>query len=122
MKSLLVIFRYITSESLGSLLNWTIINTSIEWGIWTFTPANGTNLTEGDSETIEVKVVAPLEKKKYFTGTVKIINSDDPTDFCEIDAYLITQRPRALTGLNLIIHHIYEKYPNLFPILRHIQA
>jgi hypothetical protein len=114
-------FLVLNSGEAGSLLNW-VVDSYPTWGTWTFTPDSGTGLADGDSVTITVEVVAPAQKKKTFTGKVKLINSDDPTDFCEIDVSLTTPRVRSLTGLNLIIQRIFEKYPNLFPILRHILA
>jgi len=101
-----------------SLLNWTIIASSIEWGNWTFNPESGTNLTpENGLVTVQVSVVTPDEKRKKFTGKIKIINIDDPTDFCEIDVYLKTSR--TTNGFNLL-QFILKKYPNSFLILRHI--
>jgi len=111
-------FQVCNNGDLGSLLNWTI-DTYPEWGTWTFTPNSGVGLTAGDCVTIMVEVIAPPEKNGDFAGTIKIINSDDPTDFCEIDISLTT--PRVKTGFNLL-QWILQKYPNMFPILRHILA
>jgi hypothetical protein len=102
----------------GSQLDWEV-DSYPTWGNWTFTPESGTGLAEGDSVTITVEVVAPAEKKKTFTGTIKLINSDDPTDFCEIDVSLKT--PRTTNGFNLL-EWILQRYPNMFPILRNILA
>ncbi|MDH7506642.1 MAG: hypothetical protein QHH15_02485 [Candidatus Thermoplasmatota archaeon] len=102
----------------GSLLNWEV-DSFPTWGTWTFTPASGTGLAEHDCVTITVEVVAPAEKKKTFTGKIKMINSDNSSDFCEIDVSLTT--PRTITGFNLI-QWILQKYPNMLPILRHILA
>ncbi len=99
----------------GSLLNWKI-NSTPDWGTWTLTPSSGTDLTINDNITITVEVVSPTEKKKTFTGKIKIINSDDPSDFCEIDVSLTTPRPRASN----FIQNILQRFPNALPILRHI--
>ena len=85
----------------GSLLNWEVSEFPT-WGNWTFTPSSGTDLAAGDNVTITAEVIAPPEKKKTFTGKVKIINSDDPTDFCEIDISLKTPRARAINGFTLL--------------------
>ena len=101
----------------ASSLNWEVDITTIpSWGNWTITPESGTGLAGGDSVIVAVSVVSPPEKKKTFTGTIKIVNSDDPTDFCEIDVSLKT--PRTVT--NPFILRILEKFPNAFPILRYI--
>jgi len=102
----------------GSLLNWEV-DTYPAWGTWTFTPASGVDLAEGDCVIIAVEVIAPPEKKKTFTGKVKMVNSDNASDFCEIDVSLTT--PRAINGFALL-QWILQKYPNMFPILRYILA
>ncbi len=101
----------------GSLLNWEI-ESYPPWGTWTFTPDSGTGLADGSWVTVDVSVVAPSETEKEFTGIVKIINSDDPGDFCEIDVSLTT--PRART--NNIILRILERFPNAIPILKYIMG
>ena len=77
----------------GSLLNWEIIEYP-EWGDWTFTPGNGTDLSGGDFVNISVEVVAPLDTETEFTGDVKIVNTEDTSDSCEIEIYLQTPRTR----------------------------
>lgn len=72
----------------GSILNWKI-ESYPGWGNWTFSSENG-SLAEGDWETITVDVVAPPDENTEFTGTVKVINVDDPSDYCEISVYLKT--------------------------------
>jgi len=105
----------------GSLLNWQV-DTWPGWGTgWTFTPASGTGLAYPNCVTVNVTVVAPAQKKKTFTGKVKIINSANESDFCEIDVELTTPRARAINGFNLL-QWILQKYPNMFPILRNILA
>jgi hypothetical protein len=101
----------------GSGLNWEVESATIpSWGTWTITPVSGTGLAGGDSVTVGVSVVSPAEKKKTFTGTIKIVNTDNPDDFCEIDVSLTT--PRTVT--NPLLLRILEKFPNAFPILRYI--
>ena len=85
-----------TVENIGapeSELNWEI-DTYPDWGTWTFTPDSGTGLTpEDDPVTIEVEVVAPDEEEQTFTGSIKIVNIDDTTNYCTIDASLVTPVP-----------------------------
>ncbi len=99
----------------GSLLNWEVVTYPV-WGIWTFTPSSGTDLEVGSSATIDVSVDAPSEKNAEFTGIVKLVNLNDPSDFCEIDVSLTTPRARA----NTFIQRILERFPNAFQILRYI--
>jgi hypothetical protein len=99
----------------GSLLNWEVATYPV-WGTWTFTPSSGTDLEVGSSVTVNVSVVAPSVKNEEFTGIVKLVNSIDASDFCEIDASLTTPRARA----NTVIQRILERFPNAFQILRYI--
>ncbi len=100
----------------GSFLNWEV-DSWPTWGLWSFTPLSGTNLAKGDFVTIAVEVTAPPEKKKTFTGKIKIINSNDPSNFCEIDVSLTT--PRTINRFTLL-HRLLQKYPNIFFIINSI--
>ena len=103
----------------GSELDWEVSEYP-EWGTdWTFKPASGTGLTpEAGSVVVEVSFVAPSESKTDFDGDVKVINSDDPSDFCKIDVFLSTPRSRAVNYP--LLFRIFERFPNAFPILRHL--
>lgn len=90
----------------GSLLNWEIESYPTDWGTWTFTPDSGTGLPDGSWVTVDVSVVAPPDKDTEFTGTVKIINSDDPTDFCEISVYLKTPMSQSLNIFNTVMQKL----------------
>ena len=82
-----------TVENIGAAgtgLNWEI-DTYPDWGTWTFTPDSGTGLTpEDDPVTIDVEIVAPEDPETEFSGSVKIMNTDNPDDYCTIDASLVT--------------------------------
>ena len=101
----------------NSELNWEI-ESSPEWGTWTFTPISGTNLAEGDSTSVSVSVVAPSDPEKEFPGTVVVVNSGDDSDSCEIEVYLKTPRSRTLH--NSLLLSIFEHLPNIFQILLHL--
>jgi len=104
----------------GSFLDWEVSEFPT-WGNWTFTPASGTDLAAGDCVTITVEVVAPPEKKQSFNGTIVMDNLDNPDDFCEITVELTTPRARTINGF-ILLQWILQKYPSMFPILRHIFA
>ncbi len=102
----------------GTLLNWQFESAPIWPGaIFEIEPDSGQELQEGEIVTITVNVTAPTNKSEEYTGTIKMINSDDPTDFCEIDVSLTT--PRSRTPYNSLIQRLLESYPNLFQILRY---
>lgn len=66
----------------GSLLNWTINNSMISWGTWSFNPSSGENLTPEDGQvTVHVSVVAPNEEKSDFSGYIQVENIDNPEDY-----------------------------------------
>lgn len=74
----------------GSLLNWEI-KSKPDWGDWTFDPSSGTGLTpEGSPISVDVEVEAPDEQNMEYEGEIKIVNSDDESDFCVIPVYLKT--------------------------------
>ena len=88
-----------------------------EWGNWTFNPDHGDGLTPEDGyRTVQVTVVAPPDKNTEFTGEVKVINVNDPSDFKIIPVILDTPREKAFY-IN-ILERIFEKFPNVFPLLK----
>jgi len=101
----------------GSLLNWNI-ESHPNWGTWTFTPDSETGLPDGESTTVSVTVVVPSEQNKEYTGKVVVVNSGNSSDSCEIDVYLQTPRFREI--YNPLFLRLFERFPNLFPILRFI--
>ena len=102
----------------GSLLNWKV-DSFPAWGNWTFTPNAGTGLASGTWTTVSVSVVAPPDKKKTFNGTVKIVNTDNASDFSEITVSLVTPVNQGMHGQSLL-ERLFERFPNAFPILRQI--
>lgn len=102
----------------GSELDWEV-DAYPEWGTgWTFTPTSGTGLTPAEGWIqVAVEFTAPTEEETEFTGAIKVINSNNPADYCEIPIYLKTPRGRAIN--NPFINFL-ENHPNLFPILRQL--
>jgi hypothetical protein len=78
----------------GSLLNWEITEKP-DWGIWTFTPEMGYDLTPEDGpKTIDVSVIVPDEQNEYYSGEIKIVNKDNNSDYCTISVSLSTQKTK----------------------------
>jgi hypothetical protein len=102
-----------TVQNIGdpdSLLNWKIESTP-EWGTWTFSPTGSKNLTpESESIIVEVFVTVPDEKEASFTGEVLVINEDDSNDFASIPVSLTTARNKIPSNLMVrffvTFHHI----------------
>jgi len=90
-----------------------------EWGEWTFIPDHGDGLTPEDGQFIvEVTVVTPPEKNSGFTGEIKVININDPSDFDTIQVTLRTPQNKPIF-IN-ILERILKTFPNIFPILRQL--
>ena len=103
----------------GSLLNWQF-DSAPNWGVWEVIPDSGTDLAEGYSVTIQVTVTAPPDENKEFTGKVKMINSDDPSDFCEIDVVLTTPKNKQQNTNPNLLGWLFERFPNAFLLIRYI--
>ena len=93
-----------------SLLDWEIESTP-DWGEWSFEPNGGTDLTGWDPVTVSVEVVAPTEEDK-FTGELKIVNIENPDDYEIIAVTLSTPRNRG------IFLNFFEQILNQFPMLK----
>jgi hypothetical protein len=101
----------------GSYLNWEIINFAT-WGDWNIEPDNGEYLAAGDSVTINVAVTAPSEENEDFNGLLRVKNTDDSNDFCDIDLYLLTFKNKPSHICFNLLGWLWERYPNAFPFLR----
>jgi len=144
-----IVYGEFIVENIGepdSLLDWEI-NSFPDWGTWSFDPDGGTGLT--GYIIVEVEVVAPDEQEETFTGEIKIINSENLSDFCIIDVslatpvnqqgdYTITAKAKDIFDAesdwgelevempvnqqvtNSLLQMILERFPNAFPILRYL--
>jgi len=101
----------------GSYLDWEVEKWPT-WGTWTFDPPSGTDLPAGDWIPCNVTVVAPPDKNKEFTGVVKVVNKEDPSDFCEIQVYL--QTPRNKITYNNLLSQLFENNPYLYIIIKNL--
>jgi len=110
-----------TVENVGeptSELDWKI-ESYPGWGNWTFTPSSDEDLTpDAGKVTVEVEVVAPDEQNTEFEGEVKVINSDDPSDFCIIPVTLST--PVNQQSSSSQVHQFLQKIIQTYPILEQI--
>ena len=108
-----------TIENVGAAftnLSWEVTEWP-DWGIWTFTPSEGDHLTPEDGPiTINVTVVAPSKRNTEFTGLVKIVNSENSSDFDTIPVILATPYQFHLTIID-ILQMLLERYPHAFPLL-----
>lgn len=98
-----------------SLLNWSLFS-SPDWGIFEILPDNGQYLLQGDCVTISVTLTVPDIPAKEFSGKIKMCNSDNSSDFCEVDVYLKT--PRIRIKFNNLTNVLFSRFTNFFPTLR----
>ncbi len=102
----------------GSELSWEI-ESDPDWGTWTFDPENGIDLEPGSPVTVNVEVIAPGDEETEFTGEIVLVNSEDSEDTCTIDVALTTPVSQE-SPIFQFLERIFERFPNAFPILRHL--
>jgi hypothetical protein len=101
----------------GSRLHWEITSFP-DWGTWKFTPSNGTSLTpEQGPVTINVSIIAPAKKNREYSGYIKVINTDNPTD-CHIIQVTLATPYKPYSFLFDILQALMERFPHAFPMLR----
>lgn len=103
-----------------SELDWEIIEWP-SWGVWTFTPMSGTGLTPEDGEiTVEVQVIAPSEKKKEFSGIVKVVNTKDPGDYDTVSIYMKTPLDLKSARFSFFapLHGLLQRFPVIKSLMR----
>jgi hypothetical protein len=98
---------------LNSSLNWTVNTSLINWGIWTFNPDSGINLSPDDGQmTIQVSVIAPNEQDSEFECFIKVENQDNSSDFDLVPVYLKT--PKNINVFKSPIYQFILKFKNLY--------
>ncbi len=109
-----------TVENIGAALtnlSWNVSEWP-DWGTWTFTPSQGDHLTPEDGPiTINVTVVAPFKRNTEFTGQVKIVNSENSSDYDTVPVTLATPYQFHLTLMD-ILQGLIQRFPHAFPLLR----
>lgn len=102
-----------------SYLNWTI-GSCPDWGTWTFTPSSGINLKpDHGAVTVNVEATTPEIKNEEFEGQVKVVNTDNSSDFCIIPVTLTTPLNHDMFYYHYF-ERLFEQYPHAFPILRYL--
>jgi len=98
----------------GSLLDWQF-DSAPTWpgAIFEIEPDSGVDLAYDDCVEITVTITAPDVAKETFTGKIKMINQEDPTDYCEVSVTLTTPRTRSIFVL-------FEQFLQQFPLLQYI--
>ncbi len=103
-----------------SLLDWEIESIP-NWGTWEFSEEQGTDLSPDQGEkVITVSVTVPSEKSKTFTGGIKIINTNSPTDFEVIPLSITTPHTKEISYLHNWMHVLQEQYPFFFQLINKI--
>jgi len=76
-----------------SYINWKILQWP-SWGVWSFTPSNGSRLMPEDGlVSVQVSVEAPHSSiPDEYLGEIRIINEDNDDDYCIISASLVTPK------------------------------
>ena len=114
-------FKVRNNGDAGSILNWNVSSYPIDWGTnWTFTPKASVLTTDMGWITIDVNVTAPKDKRKEYTGKIKVVNAVDPSDNCEIDVKLTTPKNKPFIFNFPLLNWLFERFPNMFPILRYL--
>ena len=89
------------------------------WGNWTFTPQSGTSLNPEDGLiTVQVSVITPSESNAEFNGTVKVVNTFDPTDYVEIPVNLKTPINQPILKDYLL--HFLNVLAEQFPFIKYV--
>jgi C1A family cysteine protease len=103
-----------TIENVGesfSKLNWEITDWPT-WGVWSFNPEEGEGLVpEAEPFSVEISLIAPEEQEKEFTGSIKIVNKQDDSDYCEVQVTLTTDKS---IKIKTSLINIIQNYPNIY--------
>jgi hypothetical protein len=104
----------------GSKLDWEIVDWPT-WGSWSFSPESGSDLEPNDEPiTVEVTCTSPDKKNVEYTGKIKILNLENPDDYCYIDIELSTPKNKYYNHNFRLANWFFEHFSNLFPMIKYI--
>jgi hypothetical protein len=101
----------------GSMLNWTVDS----WPQWmtdggvVFVPTSGSEVHGGPGTQVDFTFTAPNIQNQVYSGRIKVINTDDPSDYCDMTTSLETPRNKAI---NTPFLNWLQSNPNMFPMLQ----
>lgn len=108
-----------TVENVGtsySELGWEVASWP-NWGTWTITPKHGAGLTPEDGPlTIKVSVVAPSKKQAHFSGEIKVVNTENTSDFDIVSVSLTTPRANP-SSIPAVLRIFMGRFAYAFPLL-----
>jgi uncharacterized repeat protein (TIGR01451 family)/fimbrial isopeptide formation D2 family protein len=96
-----------------SKLDWEI-QSMPDWGTWSCSPSSGTDLTpEEGSVTVTVTVDVPRKRNEQYYGNLSIINTENPSDSCQVSISLATPKPWNNHPLYDFIENLLAHFPSL---------
>jgi hypothetical protein len=73
-----------------------------DWGVWSFYPESGENLSPEDNPiNIQASVIIPNEKDKTFEGFITVENQENPNDYDVIPVFLKITRKININNINI---------------------
>jgi len=106
-------FEVTNLGDLDSLLNWEIVEWP-KWGSnWSFNPESWNDLQYGDFIEVDVEVVAPIEPNQYLVGSIKLINTENLSDYCSVEVIMIVPFTEFIDISDLDNHTKQENKANL---------
>jgi subtilisin family serine protease len=102
----------------GSWLEWRVYEYPDFGQQWYCDPNEGLLKPEDGPITVEVRVKAPEDKNRRFTGDLKIHVIGDPDDEVIIPVTLTTPKSRSINNFNIWINRLVERFSILESFLR----
>ena len=99
---------YLRNEGEQSDLYWEITEWP-EWGIWDF-GSFFPKIPPGGLWIVFVNVTAPNQENVTFTGYVKVVNTNNESDFCIINASLATNETMGYNVSEIIVDIIRNRH------------
>ena len=96
-----------------SFLSWYIADEP-DWGSWTFNPDEGGGIGKGEETTVQVSVRAPSGDPQTYTGSIKVVNQEDSSDYATISVSLTTPRSKS------VCNHVLFDFLGRLPVLKYL--
>jgi hypothetical protein len=98
----------------GSILTWSVDSYPLWMPDVAFTHPGGILVGGGSGQVVDFTFTAPSQPTESYSGVIKVINIEDPTDNCEMATSLQTPRNKDM------FFYFFEYLINQFPLLQQL--
>ena len=109
---------YVMNAGNTGPVNWEIAEIP-SYGSWEFSETNGSVTVEAGLVRVDFWVTAPDEQEKSYRGNIKVVNSDNPSNYWLLQSDLTTPLVHPFVQLLEKINRLFDELRDIYSFLTH---